>query len=241
MAVGLPLVQSAVAQAPRSAQPKLKIVVVGAHVDDAQSGCGGAMALYSSLGHEVVALSLTHGDSISIAKSVGMPLQELAAKRSADAVRSCAILNSRIIFLDQINGSTEVNVSWYEKFGRTLLDEKPDVVFTHWPIDTHRDHRTASLLTYDAWLQSKRSFALYYYEVELGSQTQSFQPNHYLDITQVEDRKREACFANTITVKGWWPIHEAMLRFRGMERGCKAAEAFVYHLQGPSFGANHRS
>jgi LmbE family N-acetylglucosaminyl deacetylase len=130
-------------------------------------------------------------------------------------------------FLDQITGSTEISVPSYEKFGRALLDHKPDVVFTHWPMDTHRDHRAASLLAYDVWLRSRQSFALYFYECELGTQTQCFIPNHYVDITQVENQKREACFANATTIKGWWPVHEDMQRFRGMECGCKAAEAFV--------------
>ncbi len=162
-----------------------------------------------------------------------MSPQELAAKRSADAIKSFTILKSRMIFLDQVNRHTEVNASWYQKFGQILLAERPDVVFTHWPIDTHPDHRAAPLLTYEAWLLGGRKFALYFYEVELGQQTQVFEPNHYVDITQVETRKREACFANTTTIKGWWPLHEAMQRFRGMECGCKVAEAFVHHVGGP--------
>jgi hypothetical protein len=39
----LPLVMAAANQTP-SEQRKLKVVVVGAHVDDAQSGCGGTIA-----------------------------------------------------------------------------------------------------------------------------------------------------------------------------------------------------
>jgi LmbE family N-acetylglucosaminyl deacetylase len=230
---GLPLMQSSSGQTSSARQGKLKLGVVGGHVDDPQSGCGGTMALYANMRHEVVALSLTHGDSDPIATKLGMPPKELAAKRSADAIKSCSILGSRMIFLDQIDLHTELNAGWYEKFGALLLAEQPDVVFTHWPIDTHPDHRTASLLTYDAWLRSGRKFALYFYEVELGQQTQVFQPNHYVDIAKVENQKREACFANTITIQGWWPLHESMQRFRGMECGCKVAEAFVHHAESP--------
>jgi LmbE family N-acetylglucosaminyl deacetylase len=227
---GLPLVQAR-AGPPTPSQPKLKVVVVGGHVDDPQAGCGGTMALYASLGHDVVALSLTRGDSISIARSLRIPNHELAARRSADAVRSCQILKSRMIFLDQVNGDTIVDGSSYDKFASVLMDQKPDVVFTRWPIDTHRDHRAAALLTYDAWLRGGRSFAIYFYEVELGTQTQNFEPNHYVDITRAEELKRRACLANELTVQGWWPLHEAMQRFRGIEHGCQAAEAFVAHVK----------
>ena len=42
-------------------------------------------------------------------------------------------------------------------------------------------------------------------------------------------RQSYAAFANAVTVKGWWPLHEQMQKFRGLERGCSAAEAFVHH------------
>ena len=44
----------------------------------------------------------------------------------------------------------------YKAFAAILMAEKPDLVFTQWPVDTHRDHRAASLLTYDAWLGAVR-------------------------------------------------------------------------------------
>jgi len=218
----------------RPAQRRLKVIVVGAHVDDPQSGCGGTMARYADLAHEVIALSLTRGDSESIAASLHMPPQELAAKRHADALRSCELLKCRMLALHYINRRAEVTMARYKEFGAILLDQKPDVVFTHWPIDTHPDHRAASLLTYDAWLRGGKKFPLYFYEVELGQQTQDFSPTHYVDITEVAERKKAACYANTLTVQGWWPLHEEMERFRGTETGCQFAEAFNRHPQSPS-------
>src|SRR5579872_6553887 len=217
----------------QAAPRKLKVVVVGAHVDDPQSGCGGTIARYSDLSHDVVALSLTRGDSESIAASLHMPPQELAAKRYADAQRSCDLLRCRFVALHYINRGTEVTMAHYKEFGEALLDQKPDIVFTHWPIDTHPDHRAASLLTYNAWLEIGRKFPLFFYEVELGRQTQDFFPTHYVDITAVVEQKKAAAFANAVTVQGWWPLHEEMQRFRGLERGYQSAEAFNSHPQSP--------
>ena len=73
---------------------------------------------------------------------------------------------------------------------------KPDVVFTQWPIDGHRDHSVCSLLTHDAWIASGKKFALSYYEVDLGTDTQCFRPTHYVDVTAVEPLKRKACMAH---------------------------------------------
>src|SRR5258706_274950 len=81
---------------------------------------------------------------------------------------------------------------------------------------------------------SVTKFPLYFYEVESGQQTQDFWPTHYVDITAVAGRKKSACYANTLTVEGWWPIHEQMQRSRGNEKGCQFAEAFNRHPQSPN-------
>jgi LmbE family N-acetylglucosaminyl deacetylase len=228
-ALGLPMVEGAADQESGAPNRKLKVVVTGGHPDDPQSGCGGTMALYAKLSHEVVAVFLTRGE-----KGIpGTSDQETSAIRSAEALKSCEILGARAVFANQVDANTEVNPTRYKEFRQIIDAENPDVLFTHWPIDTHPDHRAASLLSYDAWIMSGKKFALYYYEVELGSQTQTFSPTHFVNITATEELKRAACFAHQSTIKGWWPLHEEMHRFRGLERSCKAAEAFVRHAQDP--------
>ena len=71
-----------------------------------------------------------------------------------------------------------------------------DIVIAPWPIDSHRDHRAASLLTYDAWEREGRSFELYYSEVNLGDQSKNFHPTDYVNISAVVQRKRDACYAH---------------------------------------------
>lgn len=220
------------AEAPEAAEKKLKIVVTGGHPDDPESGCGGTVALYSSLGHEVVILYLTRGEVGIEGKSV----KESADIRTAESRKACEILKARPVFAGQIDGSTELNRARYQEFRQLLDAEHPDVVLTHWPIDTHRDHRAASLLTYDAWLEGGRKFDLYYYEVDQGEQTQVFCPTHYVDITKTESRKKAACYAHASQQPEttFYVLHDMMNRFRGMEYGVKYAEAFVRHTQNPA-------
>jgi LmbE family N-acetylglucosaminyl deacetylase len=217
---------------------KLKIVVVGGHPDDPESGCGGAIALYADQGHEVTILYLTRGE----AGIKGSTLQEAAAIRTAECRKACEILKARPLFAGQIDGNTELNRARYDDFRKILDAEHPDIVFTHWPVDTHRDHRAASLLTYDAWLHGGRQFDLYYFEVDQGEQTQIFHPTHYVDINQTLSRKQAACFAHASQhpATEFWPLHEAMNHFRGMECGVKDAEGFVRHCQNPETDVPHR-
>jgi LmbE family N-acetylglucosaminyl deacetylase len=215
------------------AAPKLKIIVAGGHPGDPESACGGTMARLADSGHEVVALYLTQGEK-GIKGKTG---KEAAAIRSGEALEACEILKARALLFNQVDGDTEINSARYDEFRKLLEMEKPHAVFTHWPIDGHRDHRVCSLLVFDAWLASGRKFALYYHEVETGQETQHFRPTHYVDITATEKRKRAACFAHkSMSPDGFYALHETMQRFRGIESGCKLAEAFVHHVQSPATG-----
>src|SRR5579864_6007748 len=131
---------------------KLKIVACGAHPDDPESSCGGTIARYADLGHQVVALYLTRGE----AGIPGKTAAEAAAIRTAEAQRACAILKARAVFAGQVDGRTEINETRYSEFRSLIEAEKPDVVLAPWPIDSHPDHRAASLLAYDAWERGGR-------------------------------------------------------------------------------------
>jgi LmbE family N-acetylglucosaminyl deacetylase len=158
--------------AKRKLNTKLKMIVVGAHPDDPETGCGGTMLLWSDAGHEVVAAYLTKGEAGIHGKS-----HEQAAKiRTKEAEKACTILKARPVFLGQIDGACEVNEKRYGEIFQFLDSERPNVVLTHWPIDTHRDHQACSLLVYDAWLRLGKAFSLYYFEVMSGQQSQNFSP-----------------------------------------------------------------
>src|SRR5712692_218096 len=120
----------------------LSVVCVGAHLDDPESGCGGTLAMYAAQGHRVTVVYLTRGERGIPGKSES----EAAAIRTAEAERACKLLGARAVFAGQIDGATELTRARVDAMARLLDAEAPDVVFTHWPIDTHLDHEIASLL-----------------------------------------------------------------------------------------------
>jgi N-acetylglucosamine malate deacetylase 1 len=220
-AAGLPLARAA-------SGTRLRIVVAGAHPDDPESIAGGTMARLADEGHEVVALYLTRGE----AGIPGKTHAEAAAIRTAESLAACAILKARPRFAGQVDGATEVSADRYRDLCALLDDERPDLVITHWPIDAHRDHRALSLLVYDAWLASGKRYGLFYAEAMTGAQTQDFTPTHYVDISALEPRKRQACFAHASQSPAeFYAHHERMHGFRGLEAGCALAEAFARHPQ----------
>src|SRR5262245_60571446 len=86
----------------------LKVVFVGAHVDD-YTVCAGTIARYTTSGHRVLLYSFTPGDSRSMADMNHLPLEQLAANRREDALKGAKILGAELRFLDQHNQNMQVN------------------------------------------------------------------------------------------------------------------------------------
>ncbi len=218
------LLASAVALPLQTLTRALKIVVTGGHPGDPECGCAGTVARYTDLGHQVVLLYLNRGEGYCGAAN----LSRCADIRTAEAEDACRILKARATFAGQYDGRAVVDKQHYEAFGRLLASEKPDVVFTQWPIDRHRDHRAVSMLTVDSWWESGKSFALYYYEV--AEDTTMFTPAEYVDISGVEQRRRAACYAHASQQPdNWYPKQVAITRSRGTESGFAQAEGFLRH------------
>ena len=137
---------------------------------------------------------------------------------------------ARASFASQCDANAIVDRAHYDQFRDLLAAEKPDAVFTHWPVDNHADHRAISNLTYDAWNKLGRNFALYFYEVSDGEDTQMFRPDSYVDITSVEALKRAACYAHASqSPDRYYALQTQVARFRGLESGYALAEAFARH------------
>ena len=141
---------------------------MGGHFDDPQSCAGGTLTLLADQGHDIVGLSITGGPP----PAPGANPEDRSVKNRLNAMRMAEILKIRLECLDYAGSNSgqfspsivyatgcEVSGQRYKEFTELLLDKyKPDLVFTHWPIDFHMDHRAASLLTYEAWLRGGKKF-----------------------------------------------------------------------------------
>lgn len=201
-----------------------KVLVIGAHPDDPETMCGGTMIKLREMGAEVVSVYFTGGE----AGIPGKSHEESRTIRTAEAQKACEMLGVRAVFMTQIDGNAEVNKERYAEMKALIEAEKPDMVITHWPIDSHRDHRVCAILVYDAWRQTGYNFDLYYGEVMTGLQTQTFAPDHWVNITEQHEQKVKAYYSHAsqdmLVVQEW---HDAMEIMRGMECHTQYGEAFV--------------
>ena len=230
--VAMAPIASAAAEKPATspADKKLNIVCVGGHPGDPEFGCGGTMAKYSEAGHKVTFLYLTKGEASDPKKAYA----EMAALRVEEAKTACKILNAIPKFAGQVDGNTILDKTQNDEIAKLIAAEKPDIVFTQWPVDGHPDHQVAGLLVLTAWVRSKRTFHLYFYEVNTGSETMGFTPTDYVDITVVHEKKKAAMFAHKTQdpINTYNDYFKPLEEFRGLEAGVKAAEAFIHFKAG---------
>jgi LmbE family N-acetylglucosaminyl deacetylase len=204
--------------------PRYKIIVTGGHPGDPEYGCGGSVARLIAAGHEVTLLYLNDGG-----------WETSAAIRIAEAKRACEILKARPAWAGQANGHAIVDDARYDAFHKIVAAENPNAVFNQWFIDNHADHRAIANLTYEAWNRMKRRFALYYYEVSNGEDTMQFDaPTHYVDITDVAETKKAACYAHASqNPNRFYSLQDTVATFRGLASGYKRAEAFIMQTGSP--------
>lgn len=223
------VIMSGFAQSSERGDEKKTVVCVGGHPDDPESGCGGTLALLAANGFEVTIIYLTTGE----AGIEGKTHAEAAAIRKQEAFNACKVLKAKPVFAGQIDGSTIMNAEWIGKMSQLIEQENPVMLFTHWPIDSHRDHQVASLLAIQAWQRAQQRYPLYFFEVLYGIQTTGFNPTDFIDITSTQEQKRNAvyCHASQNPAGIYDEGHAEMESYRGKAINKKAAEAFV-RLQG---------
>jgi N-acetylglucosamine malate deacetylase 1 len=125
---------------------KLRIVVFGAHPDDAEYKAGGVGAKWAKLGHHVLLCSVTNGD-IGHWQMAGGPLAE---RRTAEAIACSKKLGTTAKVLDIHDGELEPTLENRKKIIRVIREWKADLVIAHRPWDYHPDHRYVGVLVQDA-------------------------------------------------------------------------------------------
>lgn len=127
-------------------EERLRILVIGAHPDDADIKAGGTAAQWCRLGHVVRLVSLTNGQ----AGHQTLYGPELARRRRAEAETAAAVIGATYLVLDHPDGELDDRLEYRQQVIRLIRAFRPDLILTHRSTDYHPDHRFAGLLVQDA-------------------------------------------------------------------------------------------
>lgn len=127
------------------ANDPLRILIIGAHPDDADIKAGGSAAKWCEAGHEVRLVSMTNGQ----AGHQSMPGPELARRRRAEAEASAASIGATYEVLECPDGELDDRLEYRHRLIRLIRGFRPDLILTHRSTDYHPDHRFTGLLVQD--------------------------------------------------------------------------------------------
>jgi LmbE family N-acetylglucosaminyl deacetylase len=128
---------------------QLRILIVGAHPDDADIKAGGTAARWCGLGATVRLVSLTNGQG----GHHTMPGPELARRRRTEAQAAAAVIGATYEVQDVPDGELNDCLDNRHRVIRLIRSFRPDLLITHRTTDYHPDHRFAGLLVQDAAYQ----------------------------------------------------------------------------------------
>lgn len=147
---------------------KMRILAIGAHPDDIEIGCGGTLAKFSDLGHEVFLFVATDGSAGGCADI-----------RKAEQETSKKIMKAKgLIWGDYKDTEITIDKSTIASVEGVIRKISPDYIFINYSDDTHQDHRHLSTITVSA---TRYIHNVLFYETPM---TQNFQPNIFVDIGQ---------------------------------------------------------
>lgn len=206
----------------RAEVKKRRIVVFGGHTEDPSFGCGGLIARLTKAGHEVLIASASCNRAD---RKIGDEPE--AEVRRREATQACKLLGATPHFLEYEQRTLIADEATLEMVSTWLKQVKPDIVVTHWPLDTNSSHHVMSSLVWQSYLHD-RKWSLYFFENLTDYQTVAFTPDLFLDIGDVHDLKKEACYCHqSLKPERFWFDQEDVHRRRGEESRVRYAEAFV--------------
>lgn len=155
----------------------MKYIFIGAHPDDIEYSCGGTMLRLVNEGHDVYIVVMTGGS-----KSLNGTEQE----RRTEQLKAFQFSKAKkLIALDYADGDISVTGDSVREIGNILSMINPDVVITHYPEDSHQDHRNVSAIVKSA---TRRRCNLMYFD---SYSSIGFKPNLYVDISEFANGKIE--------------------------------------------------
>lgn len=214
-------------------------LAVYAHPDDADVACGGTLALWASRGSAVHLVVCTDGGR-GTADPLVQPA-ELAAVRAAELAESAeAVGLASLRVLGASDGELDERPGFRGELVELIRSVRPDVVLGHDPTAVffgqdyfnHRDHRVAGWTLLDA-LSPSAVLPHYYpeagppHQVATAYLSATLEPDVWVDISEVVDRKVAAVECHRSQIPGGEGWASTVVRRRAEEEGRRAGVRYA--------------
>jgi len=192
----------------------VNVLSVGAHPDDIELGCGGALLAHRRAGDRVAMLVMTTGEQGPQAARSRVEEQEDAAH----------LLGAELFWGGFEDGAVPEGRAAIDVVQEVARATQANIVYTHSPKDTHQDHRATAVASLAA---ARRLSRVLMYE---SPTTTSFAPSTFVDVKGLVESKIDVLRAHVSQVlkNGLVDLEavEAQARYRGFQARIRQAEAF---------------
>ena len=184
-----------------------RLLILGAHPDDAEFHAGGIASIYRARGREVKMVSVTDGGAGHHTRSSS----ELVRLRRDEAAAAGRVIGAVYETWDFPDGALLPSLEVRHRIIREIRQFKPDLVLTHRPNDYHPDHRAVGQCVQDASYLVKvplivpdvpalRKDPVVAYMPDLFTKPQRMQPEMILNVAEQIDMivSMLACHASQV-------------------------------------------
>lgn len=202
----------------------MRILAIGAHFDDVELGCGGALARHVRQGDEVYVFVAT------ISGFVNQYKQEIRSNEVAlaEARNAMSILGVTELLCGNFKTlAVEFTDALNIEILKIVQEKRIEQVYAHWTGDIHHDHQAVSKASLHSCRHVPR---LLMYRSNWYHSTEDFRGNFYLDITEYWDIKERAIRAHATemdrTGEKWISFFRNEAENAGQRIGVPMAEVF---------------
>jgi LmbE family N-acetylglucosaminyl deacetylase len=221
------------------------VMIIAAHPDDPEFGCGGTVAKWVAEGREVLYVLCTSGDKASRDANLGPG--EMATIREREQIEAAKALGVReCIFLRHVDGELEPTLAFRKEIALLLRQFKPYTVVTHDPwlhYQIHPDHRAVGTAVLDAIAAARD---IWYFPEQLSNGLgahrvkelylfRAQEPNRWIDVGETIEMKLVALAQHASQVERIIDLRDRIKRgaeMAGRDGGLALAEAFR-HIELP--------
>lgn len=202
----------------------MNILAIGAHFDDVELGCGGALAKHAQNGDNVY---------VYVATVSGFSNQYNQTVRSSEIALGEAQVAMQVLGVKELicGKFKTLEIEFVDELNIEILkivqEKKIDKVYAHWIGDIHHDHQAVAKASLHSCRHVPR---LLMYRSNWYHSTMEFRGNFYIDITKQWDTKEQAIQAHATemdrTSSKWIGFFKNEAENAGQRIGVTFAEVF---------------
>lgn len=202
----------------------MNVLAIGAHFDDVELGCGGALARHVASGDSVYVFVATVSGYSNQHKQI-VRGNEIALTEAQAAMRILGVKD--LIY----GGFSTLQVEFVEELNvdivRIVEEKSIDFVYSHWTGDIHHDHQAVGKASLHSCRHVPR---LLMYRSNWYHSIHDFRGNFYIDITNHWEVKKQAISAHVSEMERtgncWISFFQNEAENAGQRIGVKYAEVF---------------